>query len=132
MKTEISTILFICEHGSAKSTVAAEHFNNIAGERNLPIQAISRGTNPDESFPENVIEGLRSDGLKVSEPKPKHLSQTDVANAVRIVVFCQLPAEYEKDFTVEDWSDVPPVSENYSKSRDEIVKRVKRLLADLQ
>jgi len=102
MKTEISSILFICEHGSAKSTVAAEHCNKLAGERNLPIQAISRGTNPDESFPENVIEGLQSDGLKVNAQKPKKLSQTDVASAVRIVAFCQLPAEYEKDFTVED------------------------------
>lgn len=132
MKTENPTILFICEHGSAKSTIAAEHCNKLAVERNLPIKAISRGTNPDESFPENVIEGLQSDGLKVNAQKPKKLSQTDVANAVRIVVFCQLPAEYEKDFTVEDWSDVPPVSENYSKSRDEILKRIKRILADVQ
>ena len=38
------TILFVCEHGSAKSVVAAAHFNQIATARGLPFRAISRGT----------------------------------------------------------------------------------------
>lgn len=70
--------------------------------------------------------------MKISEQKPQKLSQTDVANAVRIVAFCQLPAEFAREFTVENWSNVPPVSENYDKSRDEILKRIKRILADVQ
>ena len=41
------TILFVCEHGSAKSVVAAAHFNRIAAARGLPFRAISRGTVPD-------------------------------------------------------------------------------------
>ena len=35
------TVLFICEHGSAKSVVAAAHFNQIAADRGLPYRAIS-------------------------------------------------------------------------------------------
>lgn len=97
-----------------------------------PIQSILRGTNPDESYPENVAAGLQSDGLKISEQKPQKLSQIDVSKAVRIVAFCQLPAEFAREFTVENWSNVPPVSENYDKSRDEILKRIKRILADVQ
>ena len=30
------------------------------------------------------------------------------------------------------WDDVPPVSENYAKARDEIVKRVRRLLDGIE
>ena len=41
-------VLFVCEHGSTKSTVAAAHFNKLAGERGLKLRAVSRGTNPDE------------------------------------------------------------------------------------
>jgi arsenate reductase (thioredoxin) len=132
MKNEIPTVLFVCEHGSAKSTIAAEHFNKLARERNLQIQAISRGTNPDSTFPDNIIEGLQADGLTIGEPNPQKLNLKEVANAVRIVTFCQIPAEYATDFAIEDWGDVPPVSEDYEKSRDEIVKRVKLILDDIQ
>ena len=31
-----STIVFVCEHGSAKSVVAAAHFNRLAAEARLP------------------------------------------------------------------------------------------------
>src|SRR5688572_249911 len=43
----VGTVLFVCEHGSAKSVVAAAHFNRIAADRGLPFRAISRGTAPD-------------------------------------------------------------------------------------
>ena len=49
----------VCEHGSAKSVVAAAHFNYIARERNLKLRAISRGTNPDEEIAPKAAEGLK-------------------------------------------------------------------------
>ena len=130
MENEIPTILFVCEHGSAKSTIAAEHFNKLAGERNLPVQAISRGTDPDSIFPDNVVAGLQSDGLKIGEPRPQKLSQNEIDKSIRIITFCELPDQYENDHG-EDWSDVPPVSENYERSRDQIVERVKRILDEV-
>ena len=51
-----------------------------------------------------------------------------LGEAARIVVFSELPAEYSGSLSVDDWSDVPPVSENYETARDEIVKRVKSIL----
>lgn len=46
----VGTVLFVCEHGSAKSVVAAAHFNRLAEQRGLPFHAISRGTAPDEEM----------------------------------------------------------------------------------
>jgi protein-tyrosine-phosphatase len=45
-KQRIQTILFVCEHGSAKSVIAAAHFNQLAEQRRLPYHAVARGINP--------------------------------------------------------------------------------------
>lgn len=125
------TVVFACEHGSAKSVVAAAHFNKLAAERNLKARAISRGTDPDEIIPLKVLQGLAVDGLVAGETGPKLLAQADVAGAARVVAFCPLPADYQKLAPVEQWTDVPPISDDYDRSRDEIVKRINRLLDEL-
>lgn len=125
-----SVVLFVCEHGSAKSVVAA-HFNRLARERNLNVRALSRGTDPDEDIPPNVMQGLESEGLAPDEPKPRLLSKAEVAGAICIVKFCDFPKDFEGKKPLADWSDVPPVSENYDKARDEIAARVKILLNEI-
>lgn len=124
-------VVFVCEHGSAKSVVAAAHFNRLAKARNLKLRAISRGTNPDKELPANTIKGLKADGLK-AEDRPRKLSEADVAGAVRVITFCQLPQTYAKAVPVEQWDDAPPMSEDYNKFRDLIVERIKRLLEELK
>jgi hypothetical protein len=47
---EAPTILFICEHGAAKSVIAAAYFDILAGERGLKYRATFRGTNPDPTL----------------------------------------------------------------------------------
>jgi len=44
--------VFICEHGAAKSVIAAAYFNKLAAERHLNFHAIARGLTPQpvESF----------------------------------------------------------------------------------
>lgn len=125
-------VLFVCEHGSAKSTVAAAHFNKLADERGLKLRAISRGTNPDEEVAPKAAQGLEADGLASSAARPQKLSAADVAGAVRIVTFCDLPEDLNKTVPVERWDDIPPVSEDYGRSRDAMVERIKRLLDELK
>jgi arsenate reductase len=36
-------VVFVCEHGAAKSVIAAAYFNKLAKERNLPYEAVCRG-----------------------------------------------------------------------------------------
>jgi len=37
-------VVFVCEHGAAKSVVATAYFNKLAAERGLPFRATFRGT----------------------------------------------------------------------------------------
>jgi protein-tyrosine-phosphatase len=126
------TVVFVCEHGAAKSIVAAAHFNKLAGESNLNVRAISRGTNPDEEIPPKILQGLQAENLAAGETKPKMLSHADVAGAVRIVAFCDLPEGYNKLAAVEQWREVPPMSEDYNKSRDAMLVRINHLLDELK
>lgn len=123
-------VLFVCEHGSAKSVVAAAHFNRMAAEKGLEIRAISRGTVPDAELAPAAIKGLQGDGLTPAESVPRKLEQTDLDAAVRVVTFCDLPADLTAKAPVERW-DVPPVSTEYSASRDAMVARIEQLLREL-
>lgn len=122
-------VVFVCEHGSAKSIVAAAYFDKLAGERGLNLNAVARGTHPDEQIAPAATKGLAADGL-ATRGKPTRLSKSDVAGATRIVAFCDLPADLA-DRPVEKWQ-VPAVSEDYHAAREAIVRNVSRLLDDLK
>ncbi len=64
------TILFVCEHGAARSTIAAAYFNKIAIEKRLNFQAIFRGTTPQDTLTAGTKLGLIKDGFDVSKMKP--------------------------------------------------------------
>src|SRR5215210_138109 len=83
--TSVGTVLFICEHGSAKSVVAAAHFNRIAASRGLPVRAMARGTAPEAEMAPAAVKGLLRDGLKPDDPAPIHLAQSDLDAAARVV-----------------------------------------------
>lgn len=106
------TVVFVCEHGAAKSVVAASHFNKLAKERGLPFCAISRGTNPDPSIPRPVSEGLRADGARLDRAfVPSLVATADTAKAVRVVTFdVKLPAGVQAS-SVRNWSAVPALSD---------------------
>lgn len=126
----VGTVLFVCEHGSAKSIVAAAHFNRIAADRGLPFRAISRGTVPDAEMAPAAVKGLLGDGLKADDPTPAKLAQSDLDTAVRVVTFCDLPPDLEVATPIERW-EVPPVSTEYAKSRDVMLAHIERLLREL-
>lgn len=46
----LSTILFVCEHGAAKSVIAAAYFDKLAQARGLKYKAVFRGPNPDPAL----------------------------------------------------------------------------------
>jgi arsenate reductase len=125
-----ATVLFVCEHGSAKSVVAAAHFNQLAAARGLPFRAISRGTVPDAEMAPAAVEGLRGDGLKSDDPAPSKLEQSDLDAAVRVVTFCPLPPGLEARSPIEPW-EVPPVSTEYAASREAMRLQIERLLQEL-
>jgi arsenate reductase (thioredoxin) len=123
-----AVIVFVCEHGAAKSIIAAAYFNKLAGEMSLNLRATARGTNPDQALSPQAVTGLHEDGLAPSESVPRKLSLTEVESAQRIIAFCELPVEYHQKAHIELWKDMPPVSENYEQARDVIIERIGHLL----
>lgn len=123
------TIVFLCEHGAAKSVIAAAYFNKLAAQRHLPFHAIARGTTPQEDLSKSAVAGLQKDGVSFPNEKPKLLSPEDAKSAVRVMSFCPVPDSLAKK-QVERY-DVPAPSDGYDKSRDEILKHVRDLIDQL-
>jgi arsenate reductase len=126
------TVVFVCEHGSAKSVIAATELRRMAKEKGLNLNVLSRGTNPDSEVPKPVREGLRADGYDVDNVKPIKVSEADFKGASKIVTFGPDLKPWIADGTpVEDWSATPSVSEDYRKARDSIRKQLEVLLKEL-
>jgi arsenate reductase len=124
-------VLFVCEHGSAKSVIAAAHFERIAAAVGLDMHAISRGTDPDATFPPNAIDGLARDGLRPLDDAPTLLTTEELNRAMRVVTFCTLPATYSYHGPLERWEDIPAVSDDYDTARRAIVRRIETLVEKL-
>ena len=126
-------VIFVCEHGAAKSVIATAYFNKIAAERGLKWRATFRGTSPQEALSVKTLEGLRSDGVAIPTGRPAALGDGDVKAATHIfAIGCTLPAKAAASGKAADWSDVPEVSDGYAASRDAIRRHVERLLDELQ
>ena len=127
-------VVFVCEHGSAKSLVAASFFERMAKERGLAVRAVSRGTSPDASVPPAVVAALRDDGFDVSAFKPRRLEAADVEGADRVVAIGVDIGEVgaKKAARVERWDDIPPFSASYPQARQAIVTRIDALLRALE
>ena len=124
-------IVFVCEHGAAKSVIATAYFNKLATERGLPFRATFRGTTPQDNLSVRAVEGLKADGIPVPGGKPSPIADADIASATHIfAIGCTLPEAARRSGKSADWSDVPD-DQGYGPMRDAIVRHVERLLADL-
>ncbi|HEX5942085.1 MAG TPA: hypothetical protein VFY66_07395 [Anaerolineales bacterium] len=124
-------IVFVCEHGAAKSILAATFFNKLSLENDLRFKAIARGTHPDAELSSKTVSGLREEGLTPTESIPIRLSREEMESAQRVVSFCTLPDEYRQKAVVEYWDGVFPVGEDYGRARDAILERLQKLMSDL-
>ena len=126
-----TSVLFVCLHGSAKSLIAAEHFNRLAAARGLEARATSAGTEPDDTIPPHVIKGLAGDGIDVAGRRPRRPTAAEIDSAAAVVTFgCDLGALASRAPRLIRWDDVPAVSDDFTRARDVIVARVAGLLAD--
>jgi protein-tyrosine-phosphatase len=125
-------VIFVCEHGAAKSVIATAYFNKLAAERKLPFRATFRGTSPQDDLSVRAVEGLKADGVAVPTGRPSAISDADVADATHIfAIGCTLPDAARRSGKAADWSDVPD-DQGYGLMRDAIVRHVKLLLDQLQ
>jgi len=126
------SVVFVCEHGAAKSVIATAYFNKLAAERGLPDRATYRGANPQAELSVSTLKRLREDGLAVPSAKPSPITTDDVTNATHIfAIGCSLPSHAAASGKAESWDDVPE-DQGYAAQRDAIKKHVERLLDQLQ
>lgn len=122
------TVYFICLHGSAKSLIAAQHFNRLARDRGMLLEAESMGIEPDPEVPAAVIAGLAHDGFDVRGYAPQQIEPERLARAPCVVSFgCEVPLATDAAH-LEHWDDLPMVSDGFARARDAIVARVERLV----
>ena len=127
------TIVFVCEHGAAKSVVAAAHFNKLAAERGLPVRAVSRGSAPDAAVPPLIRSGLEREGVSLDATfTPTLVSAGDVRAAARVVTFdVTLPAGTGATH-VTRWDGLPAFSDGYAAASAAIAQKVDALLRELE
>lgn len=125
------TVVFVCEHGAAKSVIATAYFNKIAAERGLKARATYRGVNPQAALSVSAMKGLKEDGLTVDEHKPSPISQADVDQAsVIFAIGCTLPSNAVASGKAGNWDDVPE-DRGYGPTRDAIKRHVEELVDKL-
>ncbi len=129
---QTSQIVFVCEHGSAKSVIAATYFNKLAKENNLPWEAVARGTSPDQSISPKTKQLLVEDNLFDENVVPKKLSQEDVDAAKQVILFYELPKTIQGKDNIQSWQDVQAKNEDFKKLRDDIILKLTPLIDSLK
>ena len=126
-------ILFLCQHGGAKSVIAAAHFNRLAAERGLPFVATAAAAeDPYDAVPAPVAGYLQREGFDVCELKPHHVAAEEIESAARIVAIgCNLAGAEGGEAVSDCWDDVPPASEDLEGSVAAIRRHVEALAEDL-
>lgn len=124
-------IVFVCEHGSAKSVIAATYFNKLAKEKNLSWEAVARGTDPDTVISPKTKQILLQDNLYDKNFVPRKLSQADVDNADQVFLFYTLPETIKDKNNIQYWRGIDAVNGDFVKLKNDIVAKIIPLLDSL-
>ncbi len=123
------TIVFVCQHGAAKSAMAAAYWNRLAALRGVNIRATAVGTDPDPEVSPQVAAALFEEGIDIRDQRPRMATREDLVGAWRVVSFgCDLSPLVTPDVPVIQWVGVPAASEDLPAARETIVARVAQLL----
>ena len=127
-------ILFVCTENSARSQMAEALFN--FHNKNSQFKAISAGTSPGKIVKAGAVHAIKEIGIDISQNKPKALTPKMAKDAYRIYTMgcsegCPMtPPEKTEDWALEDPGGKP--IEKFREVRDEIERRVKELVSELQ
>jgi protein-tyrosine-phosphatase len=129
----MSTILFLCPHGAAKSILAAAYCQRLAAERGLEVRTVAAGTEPNPEVSPAVARALLEDGIDVGGHRPRRVAPEELTGAWRVVSMgCELGDLAPPGLVVERWDDVPPPSAQLDAARELIAARLPRLLDEYE
>jgi arsenate reductase len=128
-----AVVTFVCEHGAAKSVLAAALFNQLALERGVRAHAVSRGIAPSTTLQHETVAGLGRDGIRVAQAAPQPVTREDARASSRVVTIdiADEPA-FLRTTKLREWDQVPAVSQGYAAARDDLRRRAANLLDELE
>jgi arsenate reductase len=128
------SIVFVCEHGAARSVMASKYFERLANENGILVNAIFRGLSPDSSINRTTKAELTKDGFTLKNENPKRLTREDVQNSDLVVTLdCVLPETYNGYSTrLLKYRGIPSINENYVLARDSIKRIVNDVLIKIK
>ncbi len=122
-------ILFVCLHGAAKSVLAAADCERLAAARGLDIAADFAGIEPDADVAPAVAAALRAEGMDLGGKKPRLVRSGDVVAADQVVTFgCDLGGATVPGARIEQWVDVPAVSDGLPAARSAIRAHLEQMI----
>ena len=127
------TVLFLCVHNAGRSQMALGWLNHLAGDRAI---AWSGGSEPAREVNPAAIEAMAEVGIDITREYPKPWTD-DIVRAADVVVTmgCGDTCPYFPGKRYEDWELDDPAGMDLASVRpirDEIERRVRQLLAELQ
>ena len=125
-------VVFVCQHGAAKSVIAARYLTELAGKRGLSVTAAAAGVEPDDVIPPHVVAGLEADGLDLEQHAPQLATHELLERAEIVVSFaCDLSALTGNTERIVQWSGIPAVSDGYDPARTAILDRLQGILDEV-
>lgn len=126
------SVLFVCVHNAGRSQMAAGFLKHVAGDR---VEVLSAGSEPAHAVNPVAVQAMAELGIDVSKEEPKLLQDGDVRQADVVITMgcgdaCPIyPGKRYEDWAIEDPAGKP--IQQVRPIRDEIEKRVNRLIAEL-
>ncbi len=129
---DVPEVLFVCTHNAGRSQMAAAMLDQAAAGR---VRVASAGSQPADQLNPAVVEAMAEIGLDISREFPKPLSDEKVQAADLVITMgcgdaCPFyPGKRYLDWDLPDPAGLPV--DAVRPIRDEIGRRVRALLADL-
>jgi arsenate reductase (thioredoxin) len=127
------TVLFLCTHNAGRSQMALGYFARLAGDRAV---AYSGGSEPADRINPAAIAAMAEVGIDITSQQPKRWTQEMVEAAdVVVTMGCGDACPFIPGRRYEDWILPDPAGKPVDEVRpvrDEIERRVRQLLGELQ
>ena len=130
--TDRPTVLFVCVHNAGRSQMALGWFNHLAGDAAV---ALSGGSQPGPTVNPVAVEAMAEIGIDIAREYPKPWTEEAVRAAdVVVTMGCGDACPFYPGKRYEDWVLDDPHGQGIDAVRpirDEIERRVRKLLAEL-
>ncbi|MBQ0906208.1 arsenate reductase ArsC [Micromonospora sp. U21] len=127
------SVLFVCVHNAGRSQMAAGWLRHLAGDT---VEVRSAGSAPAETVNPAAVQAMWEVGIDITDQTPKLLEYaTSESSDVIVTMGCGDACPVFPGKRYEDWKLDDPAGqgvESVRPIRDEIRRRVEKLLAELR